>query len=68
MIVPYRESLITKILKSSIELDGHIIMIANLSPNQNHYEENISTLEWASKASKIQNISKSTGNSNESDL
>jgi hypothetical protein len=41
-----------------MELDGHIIMIANLSPNNNHFEENVSTLEWASKASKIQMRSK----------
>lgn len=68
MIVPYRESLITKILKSSMELDGHIIMIANLSPNNNHFEENISTLEWASKASKIQMRSKISTNNNVNDL
>lgn len=44
-------------------------MIANLSPNQNHIEENVSTLEWASKASKIQMRSNTnTGTSNVSDL
>lgn len=28
-------------------------MIANLSPNPRHFDENFATLEWASKASKI---------------
>lgn len=43
-------------------------MIANLSPNQNHFEENVATLEWASKASKIQNIAKNTVYGNETNL
>jgi hypothetical protein len=53
LIVPYRESLITKLFKKSIEGDNYMIMIANISPNEKHFEENICTLEWASKASKI---------------
>jgi len=51
-----------------MELDGHIIMIANLSPNNNHFEENVSTLEWASKASKIQMRSKISSLNNANDL
>jgi len=47
-----------------MEYDGHIIMISNLSPNHNHFEENISTLEWASKASKIQVKNKINGKNN----
>jgi len=43
-------------------------MIANLSPNHNHIEENLSTLEWASKASKIQMRPKSNVDHSLSDL
>jgi len=53
MIIPYRECVLTKVLKASLEGNGSILMIANLSPNEDHFEENISTLEWAAKASKI---------------
>ena len=53
--VPYRDSKLTSLLKQSIGGNSYCLMIACLSPADIFYEENISTLAYATKASCIAN-------------
>lgn len=48
--IPYRESKLTSLLQHSIGGNGFMVMIACLSPADRHYEENLSTLKYASQA------------------
>ena len=62
--IPYRESKLTCLLKSSLGGNSYTLMvslffnykIACLSPSDRYLDENISTLKYASKASQISNI------------
>ena len=54
--IPYRESKLTTILRQSLGGNSYCLMIANLSPIDRFFEENISTLQYASKASLISNL------------
>jgi hypothetical protein len=54
--IPYRDSKLTCLLKQSLGGNSYALMIACLSPSNNFIEENISTLNYATKASFIQNI------------
>jgi len=54
--VPYRESKLTSLLKQSLGGNSYTLMIACLSPSDRYLEENLSTLEYASRASQISNI------------
>ena len=53
--IPYRDSKLTSLLKQSIGGNSYCLMIACLSPADSFYEENISTLAYATKASCISN-------------
>jgi Kinesin-like protein len=53
--VPYRDSKLTSLLKQSIGGNSYCLMIACLSPSDSFFEENISTLAYATKASCIAN-------------
>lgn len=53
--VPYRDSKLTSLLKQSIGGNSYCLMIACLSPSDLYYDENISTLTYATKASCISN-------------
>jgi Kinesin-like protein len=53
--VPYRDSKLTSLLKQSIGGNSYCVMIACLSPVDDYLEENISTLEYATKAGCISN-------------
>ncbi|EAS07064.1 kinesin motor catalytic domain protein (macronuclear) [Tetrahymena thermophila SB210] len=53
--VPYRDSKLTSLLKQSIGGNSYCLMIACLSPCDCYYEENMSTLNYATKASQISN-------------
>jgi hypothetical protein len=53
--IPYRDSKLTCLLKSSIGGNSYCLMIACLSPSDFYLEENISTLNYATKASFISN-------------
>ena len=53
--VPYRDSKLTSLLKQSIGGNSYCLMIACLSPSDIFYEENLSTLAYATKASCISN-------------
>lgn len=53
--VPYRESKLTSLLRHSLGGNSYCLMIACISPSSMFYNENISTLNYASKASCISN-------------
>eukprot|EP00747_Dinoflagellata_sp_TGD_P164372 gnl/TRDRNA2_/TRDRNA2_184233_c0_seq1.p1 gnl/TRDRNA2_/TRDRNA2_184233_c0~~gnl/TRDRNA2_/TRDRNA2_184233_c0_seq1.p1 ORF type:complete len:1112 (+),score=246.06 gnl/TRDRNA2_/TRDRNA2_184233_c0_seq1:41-3376(+) len=53
--VPYRESKLTSLLQHAIGGNSFLLMLACLSPADRHYEENLSTLHYASQASSIKN-------------
>eukprot|EP00347_Sterkiella_histriomuscorum_P001469 403371916 len=54
--IPYRESKLTCLLKQSLGGNSYTLMIACLSPSDRYFEENLSTLNYAAKASLISNI------------
>lgn len=53
--IPYRQSKLTNLLKSSIGGNCKTIMIANVWPEQNHIEETISTLKFATRMMRVNN-------------
>ena len=53
--VPYRQSKLTNLLKSSIGGNCQTVMIANIWPEAGNMEETISTLKFASRMMKVQN-------------
>lgn len=54
--VPYRESKLTCLLKQSLGGNSYTLMVACLSPSDRYFEENLSTLNYASRASLISNL------------
>jgi hypothetical protein len=56
--IPYRESKLTTILRQSLGGNSYCLMIANLSPISQFLDENLSTLQYASKAQHISNMPK----------
>lgn len=53
--VPYRESKLTSLLKESIGGNSYSLMISALNPSDKYLEENISTLNYSTKAAYIAN-------------
>jgi kinesin family protein 3/17 len=53
--VPYRESNLTRMLQDSLGGNTKTVMIANIGPSQDYYEESMSTLRYASRAKSIKN-------------
>ncbi|NXJ12155.1 KIF28 protein, partial [Odontophorus gujanensis] len=53
--IPYRDSVLTKLLQSALGGNSRTIMIAALSPADICYEETLSTLRYAERAKKIRN-------------
>lgn len=53
--IPYRDSKLTRILQDSLGGNTKTIMIANISPSADSYEESLSTLRYASRAKFIKN-------------
>nr|XP_015207004.1 PREDICTED: kinesin-like protein KIF28P [Lepisosteus oculatus] len=53
--IPYRDSILTKLLQSALGGNSRTVMIATLSPADMCYEESLSTLRYAERAKKIQN-------------
>lgn len=54
--VPYRESKLTSILRQSLGGNSYTLMLACITPADEYYEENVSTLNYASRASNISNV------------
>ena len=53
--IPYRDSKLTRLLQDSLGGNSKTVMIANVSPWCNNYEETLSTLKYASRAKYITN-------------
>lgn len=51
--VKYRDSKLTHLLRSSLEGNGHLVMIANLNPSDQTYEDSHNTLKYANRAKNI---------------
>jgi len=54
--VPYRESKLTAVLRQSLGGNTLSLFIACLSPCDDNYDENLSTLQYATKASSVTNV------------
>ncbi len=53
--IPYRDSVLTWLLKDSIGGNSKTVMISTISPSVDNYEETLSTLRYADRANKIVN-------------
>ncbi|XP_013907759.1 PREDICTED: kinesin-like protein KIF28P [Thamnophis sirtalis] len=53
--VPYRDSVLTKLLQSALGGNSRTIMIAAISPADICYDETLSTLRYAERTKKIKN-------------
>ncbi|XP_030050522.1 kinesin-like protein KIF28P [Microcaecilia unicolor] len=53
--IPYRDSVLTKLLQPALGGNSRTIMIAAISPADICYEETLSTLRYAERAKKIKN-------------
>lgn len=53
--VPYRNSLLTQMLKDSLGGNCRTVMIANVAPEAQHIEESISTCRFAQRVAMISN-------------
>lgn len=56
--IPYRDSKLTRLLKSSLGGNACTLMVACASPADSNIEETISTLRYASRARSIKNVAK----------
>eukprot|EP00164_Ancoracysta_twista_P001166 GFYU01001533.1.p1 GENE.GFYU01001533.1~~GFYU01001533.1.p1 ORF type:complete len:1074 (+),score=199.66 GFYU01001533.1:124-3345(+) len=54
--IPYRDSLITKVLQGSLGGDSHTVMIACVSPEGCDRDETVGTLQFAASAMCVQNM------------
>lgn len=53
--VPYRDSVLTWLLKDSLGGNSKTVMVATISPAADNYEESLSTLRYADRAKRIVN-------------
>ncbi|CAI8043563.1 Kinesin-like protein KIF13A, partial [Geodia barretti] len=53
--VPYRDSILTWLLKDNLGGNSKTVMIATVSPASDNYEESLSTLRYADRAKRIVN-------------
>ncbi|RUS70634.1 hypothetical protein EGW08_021601, partial [Elysia chlorotica] len=55
VFIPYRDSVLTWLLKESLGGNSKTVMIATISPSNQHLEETLSTLRYAHQARSIVN-------------
>jgi hypothetical protein len=55
IVVPYRDSALTRILQNALGGNSKTIMICAVSPAFLNYEESLSTLRYADRAKQIKN-------------
>lgn len=53
IIIPYRESALTRILQNALGGNSKTLMICAISPATNNYDETLSTLRYADQAKRI---------------
>lgn len=56
--IPYRDSILTKLLMNALGGNSKTVMIAAISPADNNYDETISTLRYADRAKQIKTNAK----------
>eukprot|EP00929_Paragymnodinium_shiwhaense_P051394 TRINITY_DN2586_c1_g3_i3.p1 TRINITY_DN2586_c1_g3~~TRINITY_DN2586_c1_g3_i3.p1 ORF type:complete len:1288 (+),score=398.93 TRINITY_DN2586_c1_g3_i3:147-4010(+) len=56
LLIPYRDSKLTRLLQNALGGNSKTIMICALSPASSNYEETFSTLRYADRAKKIKNM------------
>jgi len=56
IVIPYRDSKLTRLLQNALGGSSKTIMICALSPASSNYEETLSTLRYADRAKKIKNV------------
>ena len=54
--VPYRDSKLTRLLKDSLGGNARTVMIANISPSINAFDDTYNTLKYANRAKNIKTI------------
>lgn len=54
--IPYRNSVLTRLLKESLGGNAKTIMLAAISPCCAHYEETLSTLKYIERAKSVVNV------------
>lgn len=54
--IPYRDSILTWLLKESLGGNSRTCMLATISPSNSHIDETISTLRYAAQARRIVNV------------
>ena len=54
--VPYRDSKLTRLLKDSLGGNARTVMIANVSPSINAFDDTYNTLKYANRAKNIKTI------------
>ncbi|XP_043555674.1 kinesin-like protein KIF14 isoform X1 [Chiloscyllium plagiosum] len=64
VFIPYRESVLTWLLKDSLGGNSKTAMIATISPSASNVEETLSTLRYAKQARQIINVAKVNEDSN----
>jgi len=52
--IPYRDSILTWLLKENLGGNSKTVMVATVSPSHDSYEESLSTLRYADTAKRIQ--------------
>lgn len=65
IVIPYRDSCLTRILQNALGGNSKTLMICAISPASDNYEETLSTLRYADQAKKIKN--KAVVNESETD-
>ena len=55
IVIPYRDSALTRILSNALGGNSKTVMVCALSPATVNYEETLSTLRYADRAKKIKN-------------
>jgi pimeloyl-ACP methyl ester carboxylesterase len=56
--IPYRDSILTRLLQSSLGGDARTVMIACMGPGLDNYTESLSTLKYATSTRSIDNSAK----------
>ena len=56
--IPYRDSMLTRLLSDSLGGTASTLMCCNLAPGSDHYFETLSSLEFAKRVKKVKNTVK----------
>merc|ERR1719401_3049757 len=55
VVIPYRDSKLTRLLQNALGGSSKTVMICAISPASSNYEETLSTLRYADRAKRIKN-------------